>query len=49
MHSKSTFHEADFKPASGHKTLIKSTYEYVEEKAEKEKKRRIDDNGRVHT
>ena len=30
MHSKSTYHENDFKPASGFKTLIKSSYEYVE-------------------
>lgn len=30
MHSKSTYHENDFKPASGYKTLIKSSYEYVE-------------------
>lgn len=30
MHSKSQYHENDFKPASGYKILIKPSYEYVE-------------------
>jgi hypothetical protein len=30
MHTRSSYHETEFKPASTYKTLAKSTYEYVE-------------------
>lgn len=49
MHTKGSMHEVEFKPGSGYKTLAKSSYEYVEQKQNPEKKRRLDDNGRVWT
>lgn len=30
MHTRSSYHETEFKPASTYKTLAKSAYEYVE-------------------
>lgn len=49
MHSKSSYHENEFKPASGQQTIIKSAFEYVEQKTMIEKKRKLDENGRVKT
>lgn len=49
MHSKSTFHENEFKPASGTKTLMTSAFEYIEENPETKVKNHRDEEGKVKT
>lgn len=49
MHTRSTFHENEFKPGSGFKTLDKASYRYIEQNPEKDKKIIKDESGKVKT
>lgn len=50
MYKSGKFHEGEWKPASGFKTVASGSYKYVEEKTDTStKKIERDDNGRVKT
>lgn len=49
MHTRSTFHENEFKPGSGMKVLDKAAYRYMEQNPESKKKIIRDETGKVMT